>query len=160
MKTKTLMIAGMAFALIGTSQAEEGKKDHPHRELPPEVIKRFDKDADGKLNEEERKAAREAHEERMKERRKEMLKEFDKDGDGELNEEEKSVMYEEMKKRALKKFDKDGDGELSDEERAEMRKEWGDRRGPGGKDGKRGNGRDKGEPENDGDDEAPGVLGE
>jgi len=61
------------------------------RPLPPEVrekiLAEFDKDGDGQLNEEERQAAREAREARMKAQREKILAEFDKDGDGQLNEE-------------------------------------------------------------------------
>ena len=49
------------------------------------MIKKFDKDGDGKLNEEERKAAEEA-------RKAEMLKRFDKDGDGKISDEERKAM--------------------------------------------------------------------
>jgi Ca2+-binding EF-hand superfamily protein len=59
--------------------------------------KPFDKDGDGKLNDEERKAMMEA----MQKRRpnagpqfQEMMKKFDKDGDGKLNEEERKAMRE------------------------------------------------------------------
>ena len=46
------------------------------------MFKMFDKDGDGKLNEDERKAVGQAREA-------EMLKRFDKDGDGKLSEEER-----------------------------------------------------------------------
>jgi Ca2+-binding EF-hand superfamily protein len=54
-----------------------------------EMIAKFDKDGDGKLNEEERKAAHAAME-------KEMLAKFDKDGDGKLSDEEKKAAREAM----------------------------------------------------------------
>lgn len=156
MKTKSLIVIAAALGLIGSAHAEEAKKDRQQRKLPPEIIERFDKDGDGKLNEEEREAAKAARKEMMKNRRAEMLEKFDKDGDGELNEEERKAMREEMKKRMLEKFDKDGDGELSDEERAEARKAMKNRPGgprrPGGK-------RDRREGKRGGDGEAPGVLG-
>ena len=50
-------------------------------------MKKFDKDGDGKLNEEERAEARKT----MEARRQEALKKFDKDGDGKLNEEERKA---------------------------------------------------------------------
>jgi Ca2+-binding EF-hand superfamily protein len=157
MKTTTIMMAGVAVVLVCSAQAKKPGKDGPRRELPPEIIKRFDKDGDGKLNKEEMAAAKAAREERMKAQKEEMLKKFDKDGDGKLSEEERKAMHEELKKRAIEKFDKDGDGELNEEERAEMRKEWGDMPGPRDKKGHKGK-RDEREP--GGDEEAPGVLGE
>lgn len=163
MKTKSLIVIAATFGLIGAAHAEEGKKDRPARKLPPEIIAKFDKDGDGKLDETERKAAREGRENMMAERRKEMLEKFDTDKDGELSDTERQAMREEMKKRMLEKFDKDGDGELNDEEKAEARKAMQDRRGgPRGPHGK-GKGKDgKGDrkrPGKGGDKEAPGVLG-
>lgn len=58
-----------------------------------ELIKQFDKDGDGKLSEEEQKAARA----QLEERRKETLKKFDKDGDGKLNDEERAAMRESLR---------------------------------------------------------------
>ena len=70
------------------------------------MLKKFDKDGDGKLSEEERSAARAEMQKRREadgqkgsrgERRAEMLKKFDKDGDGKLSEEERSAMRAAMK---------------------------------------------------------------
>ena len=100
--------------------------------MRPDILKEFDKDGDGKLNEQEMAAmiaARRAKGEMM---RKAMEKEFDKDGDGKLNDEERKAMMAEMQKRRanapqyqemLKRFDKDGDGKLNDEERKAMMEE-------------------------------------
>ena len=57
------------------------------RKLPPFLMKKFDKDGDGKLSDEEKAEARKA----MEARRKEMIGKFDKDGDGKLNEEERKA---------------------------------------------------------------------
>jgi Ca2+-binding EF-hand superfamily protein len=159
MKTKPFIIIAASIGIIGSAYAEEGKPERQHRKLPPEILKKFDKDGDGKLNEEEREAAKAAREEMMKARKKEMLEKFDKDGDGKLSEEEEKAAREAMRKRMLEKFDKDGDGELSEAERAEMRKEMGDRPGgPRRPDGKRkpGDGERK-RPQAHGDKEAPGA---
>ncbi|HRT29979.1 MAG TPA: hypothetical protein P5527_09305, partial [Kiritimatiellia bacterium] len=63
--------------------------------------KQFDKDGDGKLNDEERKAMMEE----MQKRRpnagpqfQERMKQFDKDGDGKLNDEERKAMREAHRK--------------------------------------------------------------
>ena len=130
MKTKSLLIAAAAFGILGSAHAEEGKKDHPPRKLPPEVIAKFDKDGDGKLNEEERAAAKAERGEMMKGRKQEMLEKFDKDGDGELNEEEREAAHAGMKQKMLEKFDTDGDGTLNDTEKAAMKEAMKDR--PGG----------------------------
>ncbi|HVJ46236.1 MAG TPA: hypothetical protein VM511_07620, partial [Luteolibacter sp.] len=47
--------------------------------------KDFDKDGDGKLNDEEKKALQEDNE-------KKLIKRFDKDGDGKLSDEEKAAI--------------------------------------------------------------------
>ena len=161
MKTNTFIVIVAAIGLSGIAHAEEGKRERPPRKLPPEIIAKFDKDGDGKLNEAEREAAKAARGEMEAARKTEMLAKFDADGDGTLSEDEKKTAQEAMKKKMLEKFDKDGDGKLSEDERAEMRKAMPQRpggpKGPGkGGDGPRPGG-PKG-PGKDGEDtEAPGV---
>jgi hypothetical protein len=166
MKTNTIIVIAAAIGLAGAAHAEKPGEDRPHRPIPPEIIAKFDKDGDGKLNKEEREAAKAAREEMMEARKKEMLAKFDKDGDGKLSDEEEEAMREARRKMMLEKFDKDGDGELSDDEKAAMRKAMGDR--PGGPrkgdgkrrpdDGKRRpEGGDRKRPEAQGDKEAPGA---
>ncbi len=113
-----------ATAIAKEAPSNPERSNHPDRPIPPEMMKQFDKDNDGKLSPEERQAMRA----KMEERQKEMLKKFDKDGDGKLSEEERKAMYEEMKtkmeerrKEMLSKYDADGDGKLSDEERKKAR---------------------------------------
>ncbi|MEQ9065346.1 MAG: EF-hand domain-containing protein, partial [Gimesia chilikensis] len=86
----TACALGMAvFSWSSATQAEEGKKgQRPNRE---EILKKFDKDGDGKLNEEERSAARAARGEKGGQgfNREEFMKKFDKNGDGKLDENER-----------------------------------------------------------------------
>jgi len=116
----TLLVAAVCMAeeKAAAAKSPEGQRGHggPHS-MPKEMIAKFDKDGDGKLSEDEAKAAREAA----------MMKRFDKDGDGKLNDQEK-VAADAFKKEAdarhaeiLKKFDKDGDGKLSDDEKKAAR---------------------------------------
>jgi hypothetical protein len=171
MKTKLSIIVAAAFGLAGIANAEEKKPNHdrgnrvdhpggpghPDRPLPPEIVKKFDKDGDGKLSEEEREAAKESL-------KKEMLTKFDKDGDGELSDEEREAAkkermekHEASKKEMLKKFDTNGDGELNDQEKEAMKKAMQEHRakrgGPGGFEKRK-------EKPAEGGKEAPGVLGE
>lgn len=139
MKTNTLLIIAASFGLLGAAHAEEGKKQRPHRKVSPEMIAKYDKDGDGKLNEEERAALRADRMEMREARKKEMLAKYDKDGDGKLNEEERAAAKADRKQRMLEKFDKDGDGELNEAEKAEMRKAMGPHRRHGGKGGKKRN---------------------
>jgi Ca2+-binding EF-hand superfamily protein len=136
MKTRTLIVIAAVIGLFGAAHAEGSKEERRPHKLPSEIIEKFDTDGDGKLNEEERAAAKDAH-------KKEILEKFDTDGDGELNAEEKKAAHEARKKRLLERFDKDGDGELNDEERAEIPKR------PGGKGPRPGKG--------GGEAEAPGI---
>jgi EF hand len=95
--------------------AEAGKPprgDRPQREIPPALLKKYDKDADGKLSPEERKTMQD-------ERKAEMLKKYDKDGDGKLSEEENKTMREDQqakRKALLEKYDANKNGKLDPEE--------------------------------------------
>lgn len=94
------------------------KRRHNNR-----MMKRYDLNGDGKLDDGERAAM----EKDRKLFRAKMLKKFDKNGDGKLDQTERLAIKEAMKsKRAerLKRFDKDGDGRLNEEERAAARAEW------------------------------------
>jgi hypothetical protein len=70
------------------------------RSPPPEMLKEFDKDGDGELNDTERESMRLAMQSRFggqgapRGNREEMLKRFDKNGDGQLDEEERTAMRE------------------------------------------------------------------
>ncbi len=155
---KKLFIISLTLAFgIGSLWAEDkpAKKERkpaaqrgaPVREA---ILKKFDKDGDGKLSEEERAEARKSFSGGRPPRSPAaLIKKFDKDGDGKLNEEERAALREEglkRRKEMLKKFDKDGDGKLNAEERKalseEMRKNRGVRPGgearqPGKRPGKR-----------------------
>ncbi len=158
MKLTSIILSLLAtFCVVGIFAEDRKKPDRrpgpdggpPDRPSREEMLKKFDKDGDGKLNKEEQAALREEFAKNRGQggpgqgQRKlppELLKKFDKDGDGELNEEEKGAMREEFTKRraeVMKKFDKDGDGKLNEEERAAARKEMGQRPRPGGKPGAR-----------------------
>lgn len=88
-----------------------------------EMMKRYDKDGDGKLDESElaelirnRNAAGPgAPGARLREQ---MVKLFDKDGDGQLNPDERAAA-EQFRADQVRRYDKDGDGQLDAEERAE-----------------------------------------
>ncbi|GHC01892.1 hypothetical protein GCM10007047_17920 [Cerasicoccus arenae] len=89
-----------------------------NRPSKEEILAKFDVDGDGKLNESEKKAAKEARQEQM------VLRRFDADGDGQLSSEERAqadAFRAEREAKMLAKFDTDGDGILSDEERQAAR---------------------------------------
>ncbi|MCX8495877.1 MAG: hypothetical protein ORN51_06810, partial [Akkermansiaceae bacterium] len=86
MKTSTLMTLG---ALIGTcafasAQDQPKHPGGPKREVPPAILEKFDLDKDGKLSDEEGKAAKEE----MKAKHAAMLEKYDANKDGKLDKEE------------------------------------------------------------------------
>ena len=85
-------------------------------------MKKFDKDGDGKLNEEEKAELRKKMAERGAGRKVPpfIMEKFDKDGDGKLSEDERAEARKAMEARRaemIEKFDKDGDGKLNEDER-------------------------------------------
>lgn len=158
--TKTLMTflamlgaGSLAFAQEGTDKPgqEGGPEAKPPQEAErgprgggrgpratPEQIKKFDKDGDGKLNEEEIKALMEERRARREAHQKAMLEKYDADKDGKLSPEENKTARETEEKRILEKYDADKDGKLSPEERRaamEAGEFFGGFGGPGGRRG-------------------------
>lgn len=112
MKKIITLLTTAIFLSVAYAQAPQGPKgpnDHhkgphggphagPHGGPPPEIVAQFDLDGDGKLNDKERKAARDAMREQRRakkqEHRQKMLEQFDADGDGKLSEEERKAARE------------------------------------------------------------------
>ena len=164
MKATTLITMG---ALIGTctfATAEDKPKrpDGPKREVPAEMLEKFDADKDGKLSPDEKKAMHEEMKARMEARKAKMLEKYDTDKSGELSDTEKEAMKADMQARhkaLIEKYDADKDGKLSREEVKAARDAGeelppmgpgpggpGGKRGPGGPGGKRGPGGPGGPP--------------
>lgn len=105
--------------------APEGKPDAAARKEA--MLKKFDKDGDGKLSEEERAAMRAEMQKRRGEggkgpdaaRRAEMMKKFDKDGDGKLSEEERAALRAEMQKKRGEGGKGKADGKAKPKKKAE-----------------------------------------
>ena len=115
-----------ATSLAANAEPGDGQRQGPGgpRPLPPEVVKEFDADGDGKLNEAERATAREAFKAKMEERKATFIKEHDTDGDGELSDAERETAREKMKAKfeekrqeLLGKYDANNKGQLDPEER-------------------------------------------
>ena len=152
---KFLTIISILMLACGLSAKPEkggkkggGPEGRPSRE---EVMKKFDKDGDGKLSEDEKAEIRKAMASRGGPGGRRpppvLMKKFDKDGDGKLSEDERAELRKAMearKKEFMAKFDKDGDGKLNEEERkaamaerAKFGKGGPEKEGkPGGKKGK------------------------
>ncbi len=134
--TKTLLTgiaAAIAFSMTANAEGDaKGKRGKgKHRGGPPkELLKKFDKDGDGKLNDAERADLKAAMEKRRGAADAKMLERFDTDKDGKMSDEERKAARAAMAKERkeihtamLAKFDKDGDGKLSKDERKGV-KEW------------------------------------
>lgn len=111
--TLGLLIGGatLATAQEGQQRPERGQRGGG-RQVSPEDLKKFDKDGDGKLSQEEAQAMRQ-------ERQAEILKKYDKDGDGKLSEEEREAQRKDLeaqRKALLEKYDENKDGTLQREE--------------------------------------------
>ena len=121
------------FAAVEKPESEE--KKGPGFPSRGEMLKKFDKDQDGKLNEEERANLRKEMSGGKGPLPMLLAQKFDKDGDGELSEEERAAFRKQMVANGRKlpphlmqRFDTDGDGTLSDEERAGAKQAWEDRK--------------------------------
>jgi hypothetical protein len=102
-----LSILGLLACLPADASAQEGKR----RGKKEAILKKFDKDGDGKLSEQERAAAKEFKAKRRAE-----------DGRG-----------GKLRGKVLRRFDKDGDRTLNDTERESLKKFLESRRGKGRK---------------------------
>lgn len=135
-----------------TATAESSNQNGARPNLTA-ILKRFDKDGDGKLSNEEKTAALKPRDglgmgpgglgPEGRPNFQEMIKRFDKNGDGQLNEEERAAAREAFARmggppggpggipsgeEVLKRFDRDGDGKLNSEEPAAARSAFGQRR--------------------------------
>jgi len=94
---------------------------------PPEWMKRFDANKDGRLSTEERRTLIDAIRHRADEKK--FFREFDRNGDGEFSDEEKEdairAVRERQRAQFLEKHDINGDGKLDEKERAALRAERG-----------------------------------
>jgi len=120
-----------------TTASDNAPADHQRKQRDAELLKRFDKNGDGKIDENEKAQAKL---EMLKDGsgaragggqfREQMLKRFDKNKDGKLDENERAEALEALKTnpRFVKRFDKNQDGKLDDAElaaaRAELAERW------------------------------------
>lgn len=121
----------MPAACTPEESGERMRKNHQ------ELVKRYDKNGDGRLDEAEKAAAHAAMRttgDGENGRRKMLLKRYDKNGDGRLDDAERAeaekarAMVErnggggKFREQMLKRFDRDGDGRLNEQEQAEAEK--------------------------------------
>ncbi|MBO5254207.1 MAG: EF-hand domain-containing protein [Opitutales bacterium] len=152
MKTRIVTITLMAISSLVFAQ--QPAPDSSAIAAKIQLMKKYDKDGDGRLNKEERELANKAMNEKsadlneMRQKHaKDVIKRFDKDGDEKLSESELMVfldeqrkMFEKMRgrrmgrfgrnipKEILAQYDKNGNGRLDRDERREMFKDGAKRR--------------------------------
>ncbi len=121
---KTLRGSGDIGSLGAAGEPGPGPGGEVHGDrFFKELIKRFDKDGDGKLDASEL-ADMEAARQQMQQNgggarfREQAIKMFDKNGDGVLDEAERAEAAK-FREEQIRRFDKNGDGKLDQEERAE-----------------------------------------
>ncbi len=167
MKKSTLLLSIVTLSVAASTVTAQDAPTSGPRASRQAIIKKYDTNGDGQLDDAERRAAREDFQKlsdaaRETENppaapapqdgrvsREDMMKKYDRNGDGKLDETERNALREEiMKSRAgtpegrgavqtrpganreamIKEFDKDGDGKLSDTERqvamVELRKRY------------------------------------
>jgi hypothetical protein len=90
MKTLLTIILGLSLGTLLAQAADGEAKPKPAPTLP-DWVKKYDKNGDGKLDQEERAVL-------QKERQAEMLKKYDKNGDGILDEAERKARADETRK--------------------------------------------------------------
>ena len=152
----SILLCSLAMALPSFAQEQEkAPAPAPAKEkmqcpikIKARILKKYDKDGDGKLNDAECAELRKVMQQKMakreefcKKRVARVLEKFDKDGDKKLDETEIRAFLDEQRrvfermcmrpmmphrklpKEVIAKFDKNGDGVLDRQERAEMIKQ-------------------------------------
>ena len=98
---KSLVIAlTLCLAGLVASAADAEKKDKKTDKVRAKVLEKYDKNANGKLDDDERQAMRK---ERRAENAAAALKKFDKNGDGKLDASEREAAKAERRKAAEEK---------------------------------------------------------
>lgn len=126
MKVTTLLALSAIYGTCAFAQdapqpsAAGGGRPSAQRKMPAEMIKQFDKDGDGKLNDDETKAMRADMTAKREARQKANLEKYDANKDGKLDEAEMKTMRETQQKEMLEKYDTNKDGKIDEAERAKI----------------------------------------
>jgi EF hand len=110
---------GLAAILVGLCTAgaisvasAHGDEDGPGGRRA-EILQKFDANHDGKLDDSEKAAMREAMKAKFEARKQEMLQRFDTNKDGKLDDAERAAMKDAMAAERFAKLDTDGNGSIS-----------------------------------------------
>ena len=105
-----LLIAAPLAGAATYAAAQPGASAPPDRH---ELIQKFDKNGDGKLDDAERADMKAAFKARRAERQKEMLARYDTNKDGVLDASERTAMRDAKLTERFRAMDSNGDGKLS-----------------------------------------------
>jgi EF hand domain-containing protein len=124
----TVILTGALAMNAGAAVPWNGRDGEPSRR--PRILERLDANGDGRLDQREREAAREAKRDRqglqrrgepgargMHAHRGALLKRLDLNGDGHLDRQERRAARQAMRQHMLGRFDLNGDGRLDRHER-------------------------------------------
>lgn len=110
-KKLKLLIASTALAVGGLSGFAFAKGHMgPKKEMPKEMIEKFDVNKDGKLDDAEKAKLREAKHALFAQRKAEKLARFDANKDGSLDKQERTVMRDQRIESRFAKLDANADG--------------------------------------------------
>jgi hypothetical protein len=110
MLTKMKLALLIAVPLAGAATYAAAQGDGPARK---EMIQKFDKNGDGKLDDAERADLKAAFEAKRAEHHKEALAKYDADHDGKLDAAERKAMHDGKLTERFRAMDKNGDGTLT-----------------------------------------------
>jgi len=120
-------LAAGKFATVRRRSSRRGSRGSPWER--PEIIKQYDKNKDGKLDEKEQEVARAAFRARMD------LRRYDTNGDGKLDEKE-TAARDKRRKEFYDRFDKNKNGKIDEDERGAIGEYYRNRRYDTNNDGK------------------------
>jgi Ca2+-binding EF-hand superfamily protein len=108
-KTLALLAALATTAAAGLAAAEPGH----HGPRKGELMKKYDANGDGKLDEHERQALRAERKSFREQHRKEMITRYDRNRDGKLDDAERKVLIDEKTAARFARIDTDRNGQIS-----------------------------------------------